>query len=229
MAIKTKKVLIDPGMFRDHQYWDGGNPVNVFYEGKIEQLPGARAPSMSGQLPQSRNDFIVFEKLIGKTIPPPNPRGAAPKPGKVKGKVPTLEIAPGGGLRPIQTTVPTVPTKKVWDVPTLPEVSMGSVTDIFSNIVSGITDYQVAKVSQPNNPFIPDLLEFGWAGQPTTTAEVVIDNGTGQVVNVRPACKKRRRRRRLATASDLKDLAALKAILGGGKSLDTWLATRGRR
>lgn len=35
----------------------------------------------------------------------------------------------------------------------------------------------------------------------------------------------RRRRRRLATTSDIKDLAALKAVLGGGDAFKTWIAT----
>jgi len=35
--------------------------------------------------------------------------------------------------------------------------------------------------------------------------------------------KSRKRRRRLATASDIKDLSSLKTILGGGKALETWL------
>lgn len=38
----------------------------------------------------------------------------------------------------------------------------------------------------------------------------------------------RRRKRRLATRSDIADLAALKSVLGGGKALDSWIATRGR-
>jgi len=42
-------------------------------------------------------------------------------------------------------------------------------------------------------------------------------------------CKTRRRRRRLATQSDISDLAALKSVLGGGKALDSWIATRGGR
>lgn len=37
--------------------------------------------------------------------------------------------------------------------------------------------------------------------------------------------KRKRRRRRLATASDIKDLSALKSVLGAGKGLDTWIAT----
>jgi len=36
---------------------------------------------------------------------------------------------------------------------------------------------------------------------------------------------KRRRRKRLATQSDLKDLAALKGILGNGEAFKTWIAT----
>jgi len=37
--------------------------------------------------------------------------------------------------------------------------------------------------------------------------------------------KSRRRRKRLATASDLSDLAALKGVLGGGAAFTTWIAT----
>ncbi len=42
-----------------------------------------------------------------------------------------------------------------------------------------------------------------------------------------PGPRHRRRRKRLATASDLKDLAALKSILPPGE-FKTWIATRGR-
>ena len=38
-------------------------------------------------------------------------------------------------------------------------------------------------------------------------------------------CKRRRRRKRLATVSDIKDLAALKAVLGKGQAFTTWIAT----
>lgn len=62
----------------------------------------------------------------------------------------------------------------------------------------------------------------------TEIREVVIDKATGQVICIRPK-KTRRRRRRLATQSDISDLAALKNILGGGKAFDSWIATRGRR
>lgn len=40
--------------------------------------------------------------------------------------------------------------------------------------------------------------------------------------------KSRKRRRRLASLSDIKDIAALKQVFGGGKAFETWIATRGR-
>ncbi len=46
------------------------------------------------------------------------------------------------------------------------------------------------------------------------------------VANYCAKVKGRRRRKRLATHSDIKDLAALKAVLGSGKAFDTWIATR---
>lgn len=62
----------------------------------------------------------------------------------------------------------------------------------------------------------------------TEIREVVIDKATGQVICIRPK-KTRHRRKRLATQSDITDLAALKNILGNGKAFDSWIATRGRR
>jgi len=62
----------------------------------------------------------------------------------------------------------------------------------------------------------------------TTETCVVVDNATGAVISTREV-KHRRRRKRLATRSDIADLAALKSILGGGKALDAWIATRGGR
>ena len=47
-----------------------------------------------------------------------------------------------------------------------------------------------------------------------------------EIATVASKVKCRRKRRRLATHSDIKDLAALKAVLGTGKAFDTWIATR---
>lgn len=56
---------------------------------------------------------------------------------------------------------------------------------------------------------------------------VTIDNATGKCIKIKRQ-KSRKRRRRLASLSDIKDLAALKQVIGGGKAFDTWIATRGR-
>jgi len=50
----------------------------------------------------------------------------------------------------------------------------------------------------------------------------------GSVVPVKKKKKCRRRRRRLATVSDIKDLAALRSVLGNGEAFKTWIATHSR-
>lgn len=53
--------------------------------------------------------------------------------------------------------------------------------------------------------------------------------GVAEIADLAGALSKvkcKRRRRRLATHSDIKDLAALSAVLGKGKLLETWVATR---
>ena len=79
----------------------------------------------------------------------------------------------------------------------------------------------------------PKTIPFGFAGsgyQPTggpvvpageTNAFLGIDPLTGFLCPPR----RRRRRKRLATMSDIKDLAALSAVLGKGKAFTTWIAT----
>jgi len=71
----------------------------------------------------------------------------------------------------------------------------------------------------------PNLMELGqegydyFFGDTTAPKKVTIDPVTGRI------CKKqRRRRKRLATTSDIKDLAALKSVLSPA-DLKTWIAT----
>lgn len=62
----------------------------------------------------------------------------------------------------------------------------------------------------------------------TKAYEIVTTVNTDGTTSTKTKCKTRKRRRRLATQSDIRDLAALKSILGGGKAFDSWIATRGR-
>ena len=55
--------------------------------------------------------------------------------------------------------------------------------------------------------------------------DLFTDPVTGQQSIVPKKKKCRRRRRRLATVSDIKDLAALKSVLGNGDAFKTWIAT----
>lgn len=109
---------------------------------------------------------------------------------------------------------------------------------LLGSVVSGVTDYQVARLNpQTDSPFIPNFIEGPLGSLPAETYQTSGVNmacGTGHPKRVLGYldtagnfCKKksRKRRNRLATTSDIKDLAALKSVLGGGKAFETWIAT----
>lgn len=118
---------------------------------------------------------------------------------------------------------------------------MGILGTLASTALTGFIDYRTAAASRPAVYQPVDMsmgtLQNWWddtgsfapgaGGAGTTTSEVVIDNASGKCVGFRPK-KSRKRRRRLATASDIKDLASLKAVLGGGKAFENYLAIHGR-
>lgn len=91
---------------------------------------------------------------------------------------------------------------------------------LLGGVATSVIDYQTQRfTTQPVNdsPFIPNVIE-------NVFSETQVVDQLGNPVHY---CKKktRKRRRRLATTSDIKDLAALKAVLGGGKAFETWIAT----
>lgn len=121
---------------------------------------------------------------------------------------------------------------------------MSFLGELGTQVLGAVIDYQTARFTQPQiqpvnymaptiqpaSTFLSDGFMNLFEDAPvtgTTATEVIIDNATGQCIGVKKK-KKRRRRRRLATTSDIKDIAALKSVLGGGKALDSWIATRGR-
>ncbi len=86
--------------------------------------------------------------------------------------------------------------------------------------VSGYSDF-VPDALEPY-VFTPQQLAQSTGGQ----CGCVMPNGQMGRINSKGCCvKKRRRRKRLATQSDIRDLAALKQVLGGGQDLKTWIAT----
>jgi len=110
---------------------------------------------------------------------------------------------------------------------------MGAVTDILLGGAQIYANYQGAK----QDPFIPyNPLAAGIPFVDVIPEGPDACNVKGWVWNPSANCgagkwqkKSRRRRRRLATHGDLKDLAALKGVLGGGKVFEVWIATHGGR
>ena len=80
----------------------------------------------------------------------------------------------------------------------------------------------VASVS----PFIPDVIEPYIFDEATIAGAACVPPAPKGYHYNRKGClsKNRRRRKRLATASDIKDLSALKAVIGPAQ-LKTWIAT----
>jgi hypothetical protein len=98
--------------------------------------------------------------------------------------------------------------------------------NIIGDVIGGVTQYQIAKLAAKNQPaaFFPGSLpDLAGDVYSALTDQQIVD--AGGVVNLAPRKKKCRRRRRLATMSDIRDLAALKSILGNGETFRTWIAT----
>lgn len=125
---------------------------------------------------------------------------------------------------------------------------LGFIRDGFTGFQAPITNFGMAGTPQGDLPALPPASPpFQGVDQPAMRT-IGTMSATGG--NCGPVCgpkikryittvcpdgsttirehKSRKRKRRLASMSDIKDLAALKNILGGGKAFDTWIATRGR-
>lgn len=138
-----------------------------------------------------------------------------------------------GSSTPPQTTTNTY-------VPTAPEDdNVGWISDVYDIIDTGAGGWLPGGVPVGSSlpTYSPGLPSFG---SPTT---IPVPTGgsppvpTATTGDAKKYCYKfidgqwkliksrRRRRRALATKGDLKDLAALKGILGNGKAFEVWIAT----
>ena len=116
-----------------------------------------------------------------------------------------------------------------WGTPAYePWMSSGAgvTTTNVATYPNGVGTGQVAK-----QVFLPAIISGG--GVTARIAGILGGLGLGlaadEIAGIAGAISKvkcKRRRRRLATHSDIKDLAALSAVLGKGKLLETWVATR---
>lgn len=116
------------------------------------------------------------------------------------------------------------------DVLGLPHIGdvLGNIGDFFLDNV--LNNYINPGVPGATLPVLPapgggTVVANPCPGQKYEIVTTVNPDGTTSTVTRK---KTRKRRRRLATVSDIRDLAALKSILGGGKVFEAWIATRGR-
>lgn len=86
-------------------------------------------------------------------------------------------------------------------------------------IIGGLAGGAIGELAQ-------EFLGGGMDPMACTKPSDVIYTWNPSTQTYEPRKKPKRRRRRLATHSDIKDLAALKSVLGSGKAFDTWIATR---
>ena len=96
-------------------------------------------------------------------------------------------------------------------------LALGRVTP--GGIIGGIVGGGIGELAQ-------EFLGGGMDPMACTKPSDVIYTWNPSTQTYEPRKKPKRRRRRLATHSDIKDLAALKSVLGSGKAFDTWIATR---
>lgn len=172
--------------------------------------------------PETDWDWVYSQYVI--LNPPSEPPGSYRAPRTIpKPELPQPVIA-APPLPPVVVAPAVVP--EVISVPTIdPEdgemaIDWGSAAGSF---VGGILD-----------PFGFGKATTNFFGQPgpinggtpsvSTPPKVTVDTRTGQVT----VCR-RRRRRRLLTSSDLADIAALKAIIGGGAALNSAVVKAVRR
>ncbi len=116
---------------------------------------------------------------------------------------------------------------------------MGSITDMIGQLGGAYIASQTAQPVNYMSPFGPisptpaigvpffDVIPEAQAGACGTQG--MVWNPSANCGQGKWQRKSRRRRKRLATQGDLKDLAALKGVLGGGKAFETWIATHGGR
>lgn len=160
---------------------------------------------------------------------------------------PPQRVKPPSTRPPIDYNVPGIPIFQgnevsvniVSSIPILGPIQesedMGAVTDLLTSlgttyldnrygptIQTGLPTYNQPQVNVGMGlPFIdvipePDACGTNMLWKPATK------NCAGRWIK-----RSRRRRKRLATASDIRDLNSLKAVLGGGKALESWIATHG--
>jgi len=94
----------------------------------------------------------------------------------------------------------------------------------WGELAGAVVNYGIDYAQGQTSNFVQSMPQIANGGAGTPPSKVTVDTRTGQVTKCR-----RRRRRRLLTASDLSDLASLKAIVGGGAAMNAAVVKAVRR
>lgn len=100
---------------------------------------------------------------------------------------------------------------------------MPSLNDIATNTIAGLAQDLVQNFAP--SPAAPANSSAGMSVPSVVSSAAGSLAAQGIKALATTKKKTRKRRRRLATLSDIRDLAALKEVLGGGQAFKTWIAT----
>lgn len=117
------------------------------------------------------------------------------------------------------TAVPTQQLPPVAPVKTKEQpMDLGAITGAIGDLANIYTTVKSAGTPQYQPTWNPagEIIDF------------LTPEQEAQITGINRRMKRRRRRRRLATVGDIKDLAALKSVLGNGEAFKTWIATHSR-
>lgn len=104
-----------------------------------------------------------------------------------------------------------------WGQPNLPPMQQ----NVGLGQIQGLADSSPMPIpAQTNTLGIPFVDVVGTEGKKGYVYDPNANCGGGKWIR-----KRRRRHRNLATRGDIKDLSALKGVLGAGKLLEVWIAT----
>lgn len=138
-------------------------------------------------------------------------------------------FGPGGGMGPLPPDAYDPPSAdtRPGEAPIYDEYEGEVNVATWTDIISGAVDIWQGQVPGGGallpTAFAPPSTAIP-AGNGAPPAKVTVDTRTGAVTPCR-----RRRRRRLLTSTDINDLAALKAIVGGGQAMNLAVAKAVRR
>lgn len=191
-------------------------PLNTI----VSHIPVMRGPPLSPPVvlpaPPATSviarDWIEYWDLVAKGV-----AVSAPLSGRV-GKTPDIIPQEVEEVATIGSVLGDLATTYIQTRYAPPSYPMGNPNVIFANQPSAPPIMAGAGMDIPFVDVIPESMD--------PCKKQVWDPrgncGTGKWIN-----RGRRRRRRLATASDISDLSSLKTVLGP-KGLQNWIATRGR-